>query len=78
MSIPLAQYAQPFNFDRLQQTVVVNGAIGRLLVACLLGAVVGLQREIKRKAADGFDGKMEAAIAEARSYDRRAPIVLQL
>jgi putative Mg2+ transporter-C (MgtC) family protein len=51
MSIPLAQYAQPFNFDRLQQTVVVNGAIGRLLVACLLGAVVGLQREIKRKAA---------------------------
>jgi len=35
-------------------------------------------KEIKRKAADGFDGKMVAAIAEARSYDRRAPIVLQL
>jgi putative Mg2+ transporter-C (MgtC) family protein len=31
--------------------VVVNGAIGRLLVACLLGAAVGLEREIKRKAA---------------------------
>jgi len=30
---------------------VVNGAIGRLLVACLLGAAVGLQRELSRKAA---------------------------
>jgi putative Mg2+ transporter-C (MgtC) family protein len=51
MISPLAQIAQPFSFDRLQQMVVVNGAIGRLLVACLLGAAVGLQREIKRKAA---------------------------
>jgi putative Mg2+ transporter-C (MgtC) family protein len=47
----LAQFAQPFSFDRLQQIVVVNGAIGRLLMACLLGALVGLQREIKHKAA---------------------------
>jgi putative Mg2+ transporter-C (MgtC) family protein len=47
----LAQFAQPFSFDRLQQIVVVNGAIGRLLMACLLGAAVGLQREIRRKAA---------------------------
>jgi putative Mg2+ transporter-C (MgtC) family protein len=47
----LLPLAQPFNFDRLQQIVVVNGAIGRLLVACLLGALVGLQREVKRKAA---------------------------
>jgi hypothetical protein len=31
MSTPLAQLAQPFDFDRLQQIVVVNGAIGRLL-----------------------------------------------
>jgi putative Mg2+ transporter-C (MgtC) family protein len=31
--------------------VVVNGAIGRLLMACLLGALVGLEREVKRKAA---------------------------
>ena len=36
----LAQFAQPFDFDRLQQIVVVNGAIGRLLVACLLGGAV--------------------------------------
>jgi putative Mg2+ transporter-C (MgtC) family protein len=47
----LAQFAQPFNFDRLQQIVVVNGAISRLLVACVLGAAVGLEREFNRKAA---------------------------
>ena len=47
----LAQFAQPFDFDRLQQIVVVNGAIGRLLVACVLGAAVGLEREFNRKAA---------------------------
>ena len=47
----LPQFAQPLSFDRLQQIVVVNGAIGRLLMACFLGALVGLQREIKRKAA---------------------------
>jgi len=51
MSMILAQFAQPFDFDRLQQIVVVNGAIGRLLVACLLGAAVGLEREFNRKAA---------------------------
>jgi putative Mg2+ transporter-C (MgtC) family protein len=51
MNMALAQFAQPFDFDRLQQIVVVNGAIGRLLVACLLGALVGLEREISRKAA---------------------------
>jgi putative Mg2+ transporter-C (MgtC) family protein len=51
MSSALAQFAQPFDFDHLQQMVVVNGAIGRLLVACVLGAAVGLQREFKRKAA---------------------------
>jgi putative Mg2+ transporter-C (MgtC) family protein len=51
MNMTLPQIAQPFAFDRLQQIVVVNGAIGRLLVACLLGAMVGLQREVKRKAA---------------------------
>ncbi|MGD0680951.1 MAG: MgtC/SapB family protein [Terracidiphilus sp.] len=51
MSMTLPQLAQPLSFDRLQQIVVVNGAIGRLLMACFLGALVGLQREIKRKAA---------------------------
>ena len=51
MSMMLAQFAQPFAFDRLQQMVVVNGAISRLLVACLLGGAVGLEREINHKAA---------------------------
>ena len=51
MSMTLAQFAQPFAFDRLQQVVVANGAIGRLLVACLLGGLVGLEREFNRKAA---------------------------
>jgi len=51
MSMALAQFAQPFDFDRLQQVVVVNGAVGRLLMACLLGAIVGLEREANRKAA---------------------------
>jgi putative Mg2+ transporter-C (MgtC) family protein len=51
MSPALAQFAPPFAFDQLQQMVVANGAIGRLLVACLLGAAVGLERELSRKAA---------------------------
>ena len=51
MIVDFGYFAQPFNFDRLQQMVVVNGAIGRLLMACLLGGAIGLQREIKRKAA---------------------------
>jgi len=51
MSMTLAQFAQPFDFDRLQQMVVANGAIGRLLMACLLGGVVGMDREFNRKSA---------------------------
>lgn len=51
MSTALAQLAQPFNFDRLQQIGVLDGTIGRLLVACLLGAAIGLERETKGKAA---------------------------
>lgn len=51
MIVDFAYFAQPFTFDRLQQTVVVNGAIGRLLMACLLGGLIGLQREVHRKAA---------------------------
>jgi putative Mg2+ transporter-C (MgtC) family protein len=30
---------------------MVNGAVGRLLVACLLGGAIGLERELNRKAA---------------------------
>jgi putative Mg2+ transporter-C (MgtC) family protein len=51
MIVELVPFGQPFNFDRLQQMVVLNGAIGRLLTACLLGGAIGLQREINRKAA---------------------------
>lgn len=51
MATPLEQIAQPFHFDRLQQIVVVNHAIGRLLMACLLGGLIGLEREVNRKAA---------------------------
>lgn len=51
MSTALAQFAQPFSFDHLEQMVVMNGVIGRLLLACLLGGLVGLEREIHGKAA---------------------------
>ena len=51
MTAALAQFAQPFHFDRLQQMNVVDGAIGRLLMACFLGGLIGLEREASRKAA---------------------------
>jgi putative Mg2+ transporter-C (MgtC) family protein len=47
----MAQFAQPFSFTPLQQESVVNGAIGRLFFACLLGGIIGLEREFKRKSA---------------------------
>lgn len=51
MSNLLAHFGQPFDFTWLEQLVVVNGAIGRLVLACGLGALVGLEREIRHKAA---------------------------
>lgn len=51
MTTVLALLPQPFEFDRLQQMVVANGTIGRLLLACVLGGAVGLARELKRKSA---------------------------
>jgi putative Mg2+ transporter-C (MgtC) family protein len=51
MGTYLALLSQPFHFDQLQQMVVVNGAVGRLLMASLLGALIGLEREASRKAA---------------------------
>jgi putative Mg2+ transporter-C (MgtC) family protein len=51
MIVVLAQFAQPFSFSWLQQQSVVNGAVGRLVFACLLGGVIGLEREFSRKAA---------------------------
>ncbi len=43
--------AQPYQFDSLAQIVVVNHAAGRLLLACVLGGLVGLEREWNRKSA---------------------------
>jgi putative Mg2+ transporter-C (MgtC) family protein len=51
MTTLLAMLPLPFEFDRLQQLVVANGAIGRLLLACVLGGLVGLERELNRKSA---------------------------
>jgi putative Mg2+ transporter-C (MgtC) family protein len=50
ISILWAQFPQ-FEVSRLQQMAVAHGAIGRLLLACLLGGLIGLERESKRKAA---------------------------
>jgi putative Mg2+ transporter-C (MgtC) family protein len=46
-----AQSSQPLSFNWLEQMVVLNGTIGRLLLAALLGALVGLERELKRQSA---------------------------
>ncbi len=51
MTAGLAQIAQSYQFDSLQQIVVVNHAAGRLLLACVLGGLVGLEREWNRKSA---------------------------
>jgi len=51
MNTALAQFAQPFSFNWIEQVVVVNGAASRLLLACLLGGLIGLERELNRKAA---------------------------
>jgi len=51
MSTTASFFAQPFDFSWLQQVVVVNGAVPRLLAACLLGGLIGLEPETKRRAA---------------------------
>ncbi|KAA6461123.1 MgtC/SapB family protein [Acidobacteria bacterium AB60] len=51
MILAVAQFAQPFSFDWLQQQSVVNGAVGRLLFACLMGGLIGVERELKRRSA---------------------------
>jgi putative Mg2+ transporter-C (MgtC) family protein len=42
---------QPFNFGDLEQNIVSNEAIFRLLVACVLGGAVGMEREWKGQSA---------------------------
>ena len=51
MCTTLANLSAPFDFSWLQQVVVVNGAITRLLAASLLGGLIGLEREYKRRSA---------------------------
>jgi putative Mg2+ transporter-C (MgtC) family protein len=51
MLLALENISEPLNFNLPQQWGVVNGAVGRLLMACLLGGLVGLERELNRKAA---------------------------
>jgi putative Mg2+ transporter-C (MgtC) family protein len=51
MNTAFAHISLPFDFSWLQQIVVVNGAITRLLAASLLGAIIGLEREVKRRSA---------------------------
>jgi putative Mg2+ transporter-C (MgtC) family protein len=46
-----ASFSLPFNFGDLEQNVVSDEAIRRLLVACVLGSAVGLEREWKRQSA---------------------------
>lgn len=47
----LAVFSQPFNFNELEQNLVSNEAVFRLLVACLLGGSVGIEREWKGQSA---------------------------
>lgn len=51
MMVAIAQFAQPFTFTWLQQQSVVNGAVGRLFFACLMGGLIGVERELKRRSA---------------------------
>jgi putative Mg2+ transporter-C (MgtC) family protein len=47
----IAALPQPFNFGTLEQTLVSSDAIGRLLMACVLGALIGVEREWKSRSA---------------------------
>jgi putative Mg2+ transporter-C (MgtC) family protein len=51
MCTTLANISAPFDFSWLQQIVVFNGAIPRLIVASFLGGFIGLEREYKRRSA---------------------------
>ena len=48
---PATLLALPLHFGDLQQIIVSNDAIKRLLVACVLGAIVGIEREWKSQSA---------------------------
>ncbi len=46
-----AMFAQPFRFSDLEQKLLSNDAVFRLLVACVFGALIGIEREWKNKSA---------------------------
>jgi putative Mg2+ transporter-C (MgtC) family protein len=47
----LAAFSQPFNFGELEQKLVSDEAIFRLIVACALGGLIGVEREWKSRSA---------------------------
>lgn len=47
----MALIIQPFSFNTIEQLVMVHNAIASLVVAAVLGGLVGLEREISHKAA---------------------------
>ena len=49
MSTFIAQSVQPLDLEGLR--AALNGPVGRLLLACALGALIGLEREAKHRAA---------------------------
>jgi putative Mg2+ transporter-C (MgtC) family protein len=51
MNLLITEVALPFNFNWFEQMIVLDGAVGRLLLACALGGLIGLEREAKRRAA---------------------------
>jgi putative Mg2+ transporter-C (MgtC) family protein len=51
MSTAPAEFVQSLNFTWLQQMVVANGALTRLVAACVFGGLIGLEREAKRQPA---------------------------
>jgi putative Mg2+ transporter-C (MgtC) family protein len=50
-AIWLETSAQPFNFGSLEQNLVSDASVDRLLIACLLGGLVGIEREWKGQSA---------------------------
>ena len=47
----LAQFLPPLSISSFEESIVSNEAIRRLLMACLLGAIVGIEREWKSQSA---------------------------
>jgi putative Mg2+ transporter-C (MgtC) family protein len=46
-----ALFLQPISFDWLEQMGFLDSAVGRLLLSCVLGGLVGLERELAKKPA---------------------------